>query len=620
MTKHRSKHRSNHRSAILSHARLAAALLAALAAPALADGADGVRDEAPVTVTAQRHAQTTDEALASVTVITRADIERSQAPDLIDLLARQAGVDVARTGGPGAQSTVFLRGANSAQTLYLVDGIRVNSTGQGVFDLAHLPLEAVERIEIVRGPRAALWGSDAIGGVIHVITRDPGARSLSVHAGGQGRVGASAQLGLAGDAGSLGVAFGAEDVDGFNSTTPDNFSFDPDRDGYARQHASLGGRFALGERHALSLRTLATRAKVDFDQGRTEADNTSGALTLAGALGAGGADYSVALGEAREDLATAAFGSAFESRRRSLDAMLGLPLGGSARLQAGVNLQREDGTSLSSFSGTVFERSRDNHAGFVAASARAGAHAFEAAVRHDDNDQFGTATSGSAAWGWTFAEGWKARASWAEGFRAPTFNELYSPGFGGLFAGNPALRPEASRSTELGLEWTPAAGHQLDLAAYRTRVRDLVAFSGPLFQAININRAEVDGAELGYAWTAGAWRLEGQLTWQQPIDADTGRRLLRRADRKAGLAVDYAFANGVALGLEGQAASERQDFDGPLAGYGLLHARVALPLGRSDWRLEARVENLLDRDYTLASGYATPGRTALLRLRWAPEG
>ncbi len=608
---------TNHDSISIPHRRLAAALLAALAAPAFA--ADGVRDEAPVTVTAQRHAQTTDEALASVTVITRADIERSQAPDLVDLLARQAGIDVARTGGPGAQTSVFLRGANSAQTLFLVDGIRVNATGQGVFDLAHLPLEAIERIEIVRGPRAALWGSDAIGGVIHFITRDPGARSLAVHAGGDGRVGASAQLGVAGDAGSLGIAVGSEDVDGYNATTPGNFSFDPDLDGYVRHHASLGGRLALGERHALTLRTLSTRAKVDFDQGLTEADNASGALTLAGALGAGEADYSVALGEAREDLATAAFGSAFESRRRSLDAIAGLPLGGATRLQLGVNLQREDGTSLSSFSGTVFDRARDNHAGFVAVSGRAGAHAFEAAVRHDDNDQFGTATTGSAAWGWTFAEGWEARLSWGEGFRAPTFNELYSPGFGGLFAGNPALRPEASRSTELGLGWTPAAGHALELSAYRTRVRDLVAFSGPLFQAVNVNRAEVDGAELAYGWTGGAWQVEAQLTWQQPIDAGTGRRLLRRADRKAGLAVDYAFAGGITLGLEGQAASERQDFDGPLAGYGLLHLRAGLPLGASDWRLEGRLENLLGQDYTLASGYATPGRTAMLRLRWAPD-
>ncbi|PKL98782.1 MAG: TonB-dependent receptor, partial [Gammaproteobacteria bacterium HGW-Gammaproteobacteria-7] len=125
-----------------------------------------------VVVTASRDAQTVDTVLASVTVLTRAEIAASQAPDLIDLLGRQAGIDVSRTGGPGSSSTLFVRGANSNQTLILIDGIRVNATGQGLIDLAHLPPDQIERIEIVRGPRAALWGSDAIGGVIHIFTRD----------------------------------------------------------------------------------------------------------------------------------------------------------------------------------------------------------------------------------------------------------------------------------------------------------------------------------------------------------------------------------------------------------------------------------------------------------------
>ena len=126
-----------------------------------------------VVVTGVRHAQTVDDSLASVTVIDRKQIEQSPAVDVIGLLAQQAGVDISRTGGPGQSSTIFLRGTNSNQTLVLIDGIRVASATQGVFDFAHLPLNQIERIEIVRGPRAAFWGSDAIGGVIQIFTRNP---------------------------------------------------------------------------------------------------------------------------------------------------------------------------------------------------------------------------------------------------------------------------------------------------------------------------------------------------------------------------------------------------------------------------------------------------------------
>ncbi|WP_339829077.1 TonB-dependent receptor plug domain-containing protein, partial [uncultured Arenimonas sp.] len=143
---------------------LCAAIVFSLSTPVLAQDA---RTLDAVQVTASRVERPVSETLASVTVITRGQIEASQAPTLIDLLGRQVGVDIARTGGPGSASTVFLRGGNAPHALVLVDGVRVSSTGQGVFDFAHLPLEQIERIEIVRGPRAAIWGSDAVAGVIH---------------------------------------------------------------------------------------------------------------------------------------------------------------------------------------------------------------------------------------------------------------------------------------------------------------------------------------------------------------------------------------------------------------------------------------------------------------------
>lgn len=597
---------------IFHHSLLAACIAAAL--PFSVAAAEPVR-QPQVLVTATRHAQSADEALASVTVLTRADIEASQAPDLISLLSRQAGVDIARTGGPGSASTLFLRGTNANHTLVLVDGIRVNSTGQGVFDFAHLPLDQIERIELVRGPRAALWGSDAIGGVLHIFTRDPAAASVRLRGGRYGRAEGSAALGRRGERGGFGLTAGYGRLRGFSATNEDSFSFDPDDDGYRNRSLSLRGDTALGHQR-LGFHALATDADVEFDRGETAARNASGGLTLGGALGTHWS-HLLSLGHAREDLDTPAFGSRFESRRHNADWVHHFAVGPGA-LNAGLNWQHESGLSLSQFSGVVIDRVRTTRAGFLGYAGRAGAQDFEAALRHDHNSQFGGATTGNAAWGWRFTDDLRVRLAWGQGFRAPNFNELYHPGFGGgLFAGNPALRPERSRSIEAGLDWTPGDSQRLGLSAYRSRVRDLISFSGANFQAINIARAEIDGAELEYGLLRGGWQFDGSLTWQDPVNAITGQRLLRRAARKANASLGYRFDGGIELALDGQFVSDREDVGGRLSGYGLAHLRLGWELAPA-WRLEARIENLFDRDYTVVRGYNTPGRNLMVTLGWHP--
>ena len=179
----------------MNRSPLAAGLALALVAPIVvaapassAEGSDAAETLDAVVVTATRSPMPIARGLASTTVLDRAAIEQAQAPDLIDLLARQAGVDVSRTGGPGSVSTLFLRGGNSNHVLVLVDGVRVNSVQQGLYDFSSLPIDRIERIEIVRGPRAALWGSDAIGGVIQIFTRDPGQHGAQARFGSFQRV------------------------------------------------------------------------------------------------------------------------------------------------------------------------------------------------------------------------------------------------------------------------------------------------------------------------------------------------------------------------------------------------------------------------------------------------
>jgi vitamin B12 transporter len=602
---------------------LASSIAAALAAGFLFPLSAAAESElGPVVVTANRAPVPLSETLAAVTVLTREDIERSQAPDLLTLLARQPGVDVARTGGPGQASTVFLRGGNSQHTLVLVDGVRTNPATQGAPDFAHLPLLQVERIEIVRGPRAALWGSDAIGGVIQVFTRDPSESFCEAKAGSYGRVDAGAGAGIARGDSRIGLALGQERLSGFDATNS-NYPFGdyPDDDGYRNRHAVLrAGTLAGGQR--LGLSALLSNAHVEFDEGVTEAKTRVYAATVGGALGAGWR-HALVLGRSTEDLQTPVYGSTFGSARNTLDWTLSKSLGGAGALDVGINLARETGYSWEAYTGG-FDTSRRNAAAFAAWRGRVGAHAWEASVRRDDNSQFGGASTGSLAWGWRAAAAWRLRASVGNGFRAPDFNALYYPGFEVapgvvLFAGNDQLEPERSRTAEAGLDWTPSTATRVGLSLYRTRVEDLIVFAGPLFEAINIARADIDGAELDFSTRLGALALRGQASWLDARDVGSGDPLLRRAPRKAALSADWSFAEGASAGIDFTAVAARPDVgDVRLGGYARVDLRAALPLARG-WRVEARLENLADHDYQLVDGYDTPGRSGMLGLRWDAE-
>lgn len=569
-----------------------------------------------VQVTATRLEKPLDEALASVTVLDRADIEASQAPDLIDLLGRQAGIDVARTGGPGSGSALFVRGGNSNHALILIDGIRVNSTGQGVFDFAHLPLEQIERIEIVRGPRAALWGSDAIGGVVQVFTRDPDGASARVSGGSYGRAGAGVAAGFGDDAQGFGFTAGIDRLHGFSATNEDAiFSFDPDDDGYRNRNLSVRGHTAVGTQR-LGFSAIGTRGETEFDQGETTARNASGGVTLAGPLTSRW-NHVLTVGHAREDLDTDSFYSnAFRSRRTSVDWVHDIAVGAGSRVLAGINWQQEHGESSDVFSGRLFDEDRDSTAVFAGWGGRFGAHALDLSVRHDDSSQYGGETTGNAAWGWDVTDTVQMRLSWGEGFRAPNFNELYYPDQGFGFAGTPDLRPEESETWEFGIDFRPADGHRLGMSAYRTNVRDLIAFAEPITNdAINIQRAELDGVELEYRFDRGGWTAGGNASWLDAVNATTGQPLLRRADRKAHADVGYRFGNGLELGVDGDYVSARADYGADLDAFALMHLRAAWTLSDA-WRIEGRVENVFDRDYTLVHGYNTPGRSGILSVVW----
>ena len=592
---------------------IATAILAAIAVPSASAVAAERESRLPaVQVTASRVQSETDDALASVSVITREDIAASQAQDTLELLRRVPGLDLARTGGSGSSTSVFMRGTNSNHVLVLIDGVRVASVNTGGFAWEHLPVDQIERIEIVRGPRAAYWGSDAIGGVIAITTRTAAGPTATLRAGRWDRVGLNATWGYVGEDSSLSIAAGAESLEGFNATRPGNFSFDPDSDGYDNRNLSLRGSYALGSQ-TLGLTAYATRADIEFDRGETDARNEAIAATVRGPL-ADSWTHELVLGYGGERLETPAFTQRFITERTQLDWIHRIALGDSIRTVFGYNGSDERGGNRNTATGRdSYRRSRQNHALFAGLQGDPAPFHYELALRRDDSSQFGGATTAQAAAGMSFGAG-RIYASWGEGFRAPNFNELYSPGFGGSFAGNPGLQPEDSRSVELGLSLA-LGENRLTLAAFDTEVRNLIAFQGERFRAININRAEIDGIEARWERDFGAVDLAVDASWLDAVDARTGLQLLRRPEQKSGFDLGVDVGDRGRLGLAWQHVSSRRDFSGNLASYALTDLRYEHRFG-SGFGLGARLGNVFDKDYQLASGFATPGREWLLTVSW----
>ena len=593
--------------------------------------ADDAQVQPTVEVTASRVAETSDASLADVSVITRTDIERSGSQDLIDLLRLQAGVDVARTGGAGEQTSVFLRGTNSNHVLVLIDGVRVASSNTGAFAFENLPLDAVERIEIVRGPRASYWGSDAIGGVIQIFTRQLNGPRLAASYGSYRDADGSVGYGMRSEAGGFSVQLGARHVGGFSATNPgicngpnDPYCiFNPDDNGFQNHSIVAQGDVRVGPQtlSASGFRSVGTQ---NFDNGASDGishtlDQSLGA-NLAGAI-SDTWQHRLSIGTSREDIETPAFEEAYRSTREQVSWTNDIALSAAQHIVGGFDYVHDHGVSIdTSGFGAPYDVTRDNAGVFGGWRVRDGALDSELSGRYDHYDAFGGAFSGSGALGWTFTDALRLSASYGTAFRAPNLNELYSPGYGGLFNGNPDLDPERSRTAEVALDWHPDLHNRFDVRAFSTRIHDLIDFSGgSTFQAINIDHAAIDGVELAHTWRASDWTLDSNATWQDPRDDDTGAQLVRRPKQKFDTLLDRAFGDRVHAGVEFFASGKREDVGNiTLPGYALVNLRASLALAAT-WSVSLRLENLFDRDYELAHGYNTPGRAGYVQIAWQPQ-
>jgi len=578
-------------------------------------------------VTATRTAQTVEQSLAAVTVLDRERIERSQAASLPELLKQVPGVSLTNSGGPGKNTSLFTRGSESDHVLVLVDGVKIGSVTGGGAALQDLPLELIERIEVVRGPRSSLYGSEAIGGVIQIFTRKgQGEGAKPFFSAGYGTHDSySGSIGVSGGDGRGWYSLGASgsDTDGINAKSVQTSGYESDADGYRNLSATLSAGYRFDNGLELDANVLRAKSHNDYDSVNSKRTagfgaNADGESRVFGTRARFSPleRWAVTLQAGRSEDDSDAyqdgrFYSRFDSRRDSLSWQNDIELAVGHTLTLGVDHQHDEVDSTATYA----EDSRDNDGYFAQYLGQAGRHDWQVSLRHDDNEQFGQHDTGNIGYGYGFTDWLRGSISYGSAFKAPTFNELYYPDYG-----NPNLEAETSRSLEIGLAGQHGWGHWA-VNAYRTVIDDLIAYDASIFGPANVQEARIRGVELvvgsqlmGWDWSANYSLLEPE---NRSAGANRGNELTRRAKQLFNFDVDRrlgAFSVGASLHAEGQRYDDLAN-QNELAGYATLDLRGEYRMS-PEWRLQARVANLLDADYETARGYNQPGQAAYLTVRY----
>lgn len=618
----------------------------------------------PIVVTATRTPLPAGRLGTRVTVLTRADLEAAGYATVAQALAGVAGITVAGAGSPGAAASVFIRGGESDYVKVLVDGVPLNEPG-GAYDFAHLTTDNVERIEIVRGPTSVVYGSDAVAGVVHLVTRAGGSRRAAAARGGTyGTVETDAEITGEVAGASYGLAGAWRRADGLY----------PVNSGY--ENTSLAARLrvapARGTSADLTVRSVSATYRYPTDGAGNVVDTNQRQLTSVTTLGltlgqrlhdrvtAHLAVRSNAIGGGIDDapdgpgdtLGAYAYRSQRDLDRRLVDlwadwrAASGLTVTAGGAYEHQRDRSSDEGRTAFGPYGSTTDARRHNWATFAEAAWVGGPASLTAGGRYDRNERFGDFVTWRAGLSLAGPLGLRVFGSAGTGFKEPTFFEQFG---GSYVVGNPDLDPERSVSWEAGLEETLAGGRaRLSASGFGQRFRDLIQYSFSPVTAdganyVNVAAARADGVEVeatllpapGLRLEAHYAYLRSEVTDAGVLPADdaafrSGDRLLRRPTHAAGL---HARWDGGVLGAHGALRWTGNRADADFSAYPA--ARVELPaytivdagvtfrpfrggaVGAS--AVELQVRNVLDADYQLAYGFPAQGRVILVGIRVGAE-
>jgi vitamin B12 transporter len=593
-----------------------------------------------IVVSGSREPQPLERITADVVLIDAERIRSSTADSVEDLLRREAGMQVARNGGPGKSSGTFIRGASSNSVVVLIDGVRVGSATLGQAQFEGISLAQIDHIEVLRGPGSSLYGADAVGGVVQIFTkRGEGPPSIAANAAVGSYRSYEAGLGVSGA--QYGFDYSAslarDSSRGVSTLKPgDQFNnYNPDADGYKRDAAlfKLGYKPAAGHRIGLSWKSSRLNSQYDasefLESNNFEPDNKPdfrghlkndvvsldyrGVITPAWTT-------SAQLAHNNDDLLSG--GTVLSRYRTQRDQLTWqnawAPVAGQQFVLAFEHL-----TEKAHGEAYLSDVKRDNNALVLGYTGEFGAHVLQADVRHDDNSVYGNNTTGRLGWSTEIAKNLRVRALAGNTFRAPSFNELYYPGYG-----VDSLTAERGLSIELGLTWRDA-GSELAATVYDNRVRDLIGYEpdklncppGPAYDfgcARNIGNARMQGATLSGSHRFGNWRIAGTFDVLNAQDLDTKQRLVRRAAHQESLSADYdmgAFSVGAAV----LAVGARPDGTARLGAYETLDLGARWRFA-PQWQLEAKLLNATGRQIEPVRDYASLGRQAWVGVRFDGTG
>jgi vitamin B12 transporter len=570
---------------------------------ASANAESDAKDIEVLTVTATRSSLNIDDALTSQVVITRADIELANPVSILDLLSSVPSIDVASNGGKGQTGSIFMRGTGSDHTLVLIDGVRVSSATSGGTSFSTISPEMIERIEIVQGPRAALWGSDAIGGVIQIFTRQlsDGEFFAGASFGTDSYKKYKAGVGISHGDGQTTITVSKEESDGYDVTEADGD--DADDDGYDFTSVAIRGQQKVTDDFSLQWLLTSDSGDNEFDGYYNGSDIKNHAWLVR-------ANYqsdingianrtAFSVGQNRDSADSLRDGESqgvFETRRNQYSIVNNSELSENLQLNLGVDHYQDDVSK----STTMYDiEERDTTGVFVHTLYTKNAWTYEATLRHDNVEDIESENTYNLGLGYAFNSDSRIVVNHGTGFKAPTFNDLYYP-----WGGNDDLVSEFSKSSEIFFE-TTLEDINISWNFYHSNVDNLIVWDGE--KADNIEETEINGLEFALNFDKLGGTHDFNMSYTDAEDKQTKKQLVRRAKEK----FNYKFTTSISaadLYVEYQFVGSRLDRgDVELSSYQLVNLGLNYDIS-DNLSLSSRVTNLLDKEYQTANTYNTQER------------
>lgn len=575
-----------------------------------------VKADENIVITANPYKQSADEIMSTVSIITRMDIDRIQPKSVAQLLQTTAGIDIAANGGPAQATSVFVRGTNSTHTLFLVDGVRIDTvTGSGGATVSDIPTYQIERIEIVKGPRAAMYGSDAVGAVIQIFTRDlkGGEFQAALEYGSNNYIFSGLTAGISHGKGATTLSISKEASDGYDVTNND-YPVDDDKDAYEKINISLKGEQLLSD--ALTINWVGRYDDGDYDYdgnsqwtGKAPSQEYKKHLLSTG-LNYQQTDWSHEVNIAQYQEEQERFGdypAVDETTRSQFDYTSVYTTSDALNFNFGTQYYQDEYKGSNNFTG----ESRDTLSAFAGGLYNADKFITELAFRYNDVENIGSETTYNLSLGYNISDSLFTSINYGTGFKAPTLYQLYDS-----WSGNEALKLETSESFEFLLRGD-LYGVKTELSYFNLSFDNMIDYNYVTYQYDNIADAKIKGVEVNFAKNIDSLNLSANYAYTDTEDKTTGTQLSRRARHKANIEASYDWEQ---VNLTGAYRYHGTRYDAysnmSLSAYNTVDIGMSYQLNDA-WKLQLKANNIFDETYETAPGYTPPGAEYFLQVSYS---